>query len=301
MVDIQKKERCPFTYWELEAILNTSMVDSFFRRYKDDFHNNADCAMKLHHVINSLKLKEYSAFNRKVPKSLSEILPQMKTEFENNHIADLNRNHPLFELSTEAAQNCKAFRINKDDSLSVSFLISYFYEKYSNNTITGKNKPGEVFVTAGELDYKSYSELRTMYFDTIMHMAFKPITKFSFIAGPRISCPDGFDKKSGNLEDANYMIYLIDKFRAQHSFYHALKRVNFHSIVHEFDRSICLVEDYHKEFERRSTTIVFDSPELCDILIQRHSDAANYSQKLELKKGSKEQLMDLLKEESDFT
>lgn len=39
-----------------------------------------------------------------------------------------------------------------------------------------------------------------------------------------------------------------------------------HFVVHEKIDDICLIEDYHKEFDEKSSTIVFNNTLLCNFL-----------------------------------
>jgi len=223
---------------------------------------------------------------------------------ERNHLYEDNKDHPLLDYENYF-EDSKGIRINANgkNEISSAFLITLLLSYFDKKTMDSTQK-GDVFIVAGEVNFESYSRLKDYYLDLIGGSALNNINKIIFIGGPNISYSDDFELTEESLTDANYILKLSFIYPEKINLYlktDLLKgREKYHFIVHEKSDDICLIEDYHKEFNEKSSTIIFNNPLLCNFLRDKVKKVINSSEAILITNEKRKFLMERMKTKSDI-
>lgn len=251
-------------------------IDSLIEMYGNDLlkHSVApyiyspENIRKLHRSRNEFSKDEYNAFIHSKVLPYKNLIEEIQQELLSNNEFNKNKDNPIFNnICLDSKESC-GIRISHDSRISTTFLISYLLEYFEREAFEGKSRKGKVYIIAGELNHIAYKKLEDYYFDLIIGKGLSSIDCIECYAGPNISCPDFFDKNKDSIIDSNFFInlYLTYKQRDKIRLFQLKKRKDFHFIIHEFNNSLCLVEDQHDEFSERATTVVFNNPHLCNLL-----------------------------------
>lgn len=172
------------------------------------------------------------------------------------------KEHPVL---VHASNDSVARRIEKAEPRLVAYFIK---ETLTFITQNYKEKSGFFFIKAGELNCLAYKPLREEYNINNFIEKCEELEGIIFIAGPRISIHKQKNiEKTNDFYELNTVFGLASEYPKKVKLFRKIKnREKHHYIVHSKSNSIALVEDYHKEYNERGTTIVYGDKGLCDFL-----------------------------------
>jgi hypothetical protein len=250
--------------WEIDSMIEMygNKLLNLFPSLFDEYPKSIP---KLHKRRNSFSNDEYDRFVSCPVLPYSELIDTIKNEPMTDHSV---LESPLFDEDCISSPDSYGIRIPLKSNISSTFQISYCLEYFESEVLEGRCKEGNVTFVAGELNHKSYGELKNYYFDLILGKGLKTIKHIDCFAGPHLSCPDEYKIDHDSLEKSNFFIHLFlsNQYQDKIRLYKVKQRKRYHFIVHEFNDKLCLIEDPHPEFCERSASVVFNNPVLCQKL-----------------------------------